>query len=227
MEKYTEEQVKEATSFAEFYIDLIENHRDSFSYYLSDNAILDWFGQTVKGEKNIKVFLKNHVNKIKHIFPNIEPCSKIGYRDTHVVKYIPRESKNTVTETIDNEEKTPPNKALLSPGGSRKREKGQGDGLHNCSDTPTKRTRLNDTEDDDPSVPDVQITNITSDGYIEFYRKSSKKFQNETKWSRPCKFQVAFSQVPSGYLIHLMIYQGTVKCKRNLLKQFDSVESGE
>lgn len=66
--------------------DIIENHKETLTYYLSDNATLDWFGHTVKGQKNIIAFMKSKVGKLRHEFPNPREVTKIGYRDTHVVK---------------------------------------------------------------------------------------------------------------------------------------------
>lgn len=74
--------IKEIT---ELYFDIFDNHNDTLMYYLADTATLDWFGQTVKGPKNIGAFIKTKIGKIKHIFGNAVEVSKIGNRDTHVV----------------------------------------------------------------------------------------------------------------------------------------------
>lgn len=77
-----------AKDIIELYFDIFENHRDTFVYYLSDSATLDWFGQTVKGQSNITTFVKNKIGKVTHQFLNPKEVSNIGYRDTHIVKPI-------------------------------------------------------------------------------------------------------------------------------------------
>lgn len=65
-----------------------------------------------------------------------------------------------------------------------------------------------------------------AEGHVEFLRKSSKKLQRGNKWSRPCKLQVAYSGTDStNFMVHLIIYEGNVKCRRNLMKDFESAES--
>lgn len=78
----------ETREILEFFFDLFENHKETLVYYLSEAATLDWFGQTVKGEKNIVAFLKTKVGKIRHLFSNPAQVANIGYRDSHVVKAL-------------------------------------------------------------------------------------------------------------------------------------------
>lgn len=87
--EFTDAQVQEAKTFGEFYVDMMENYRNTVKYYLSEDVILDWFGQTVKGEQNVSVFLKKTLSTVKHYFSDAVPAKKIGFRDTHVVK-IPK-----------------------------------------------------------------------------------------------------------------------------------------
>lgn len=67
---------------------------------------------------------------------------------------------------------------------------------------------------------------ITSEGAIEFHKPSSKKLQAETKWRRPCKLSVAYSSINcnNDYCIYLIIYEGNIKCRRNLMKDFEAEE---
>lgn len=87
--EFTDAQAQEAKTFGEFYVDMMENYRNTVKYYLSEDVILDWFGQTVKGEQNVSVFLKKTLSTVKHYFSDAVPAKKIGFRDTHVVK-IPK-----------------------------------------------------------------------------------------------------------------------------------------
>lgn len=87
MDTFSDTEQDDARKFGNFIIDLIENHRDSFAYYLSETALLDWYGHTVRTERNIEGFLKNHVGDLVHDFPSFHPAQSIGYRDTHVIKF--------------------------------------------------------------------------------------------------------------------------------------------
>lgn len=86
---FSESDRREAKNFVEFYIDKIENHRNYFRYYLSEDVILDWFGQTIKGEKNVVAFLKKTITSVNHLLSDAVPVKSIGFKDTHKVK-IPK-----------------------------------------------------------------------------------------------------------------------------------------
>lgn len=121
-----------------------------------------------------------------------------------------------------NKSKTPPTLILSHPSSSQFVEKGQGDGLHNCdlSSSPAKKSRL-DTE----SVEGVCISNISMEGSLEFRKKSNKKLQKETKWSRPCKLAFAYTGTNlNDFTLHLIIYEGNSKCRKNLLKDFEGAK---
>lgn len=83
---FREEEIKEAKTFGNFYIEKMETQRESLKYFLSEDVILDWFGQTVKGEKNVIEFLKKTLTSVNHIISDFKPAKKIGFRDTHVIK---------------------------------------------------------------------------------------------------------------------------------------------
>uniref|UniRef100_A0A1Y1M9J8 Uncharacterized protein n=1 Tax=Photinus pyralis TaxID=7054 RepID=A0A1Y1M9J8_PHOPY len=104
-------------------------------------------------------------------------------------------------------------------------EKGQGDGPHNnCPESPRKKFKA-DNGDQITDKPELKY--ISSNGHIEFHRRSSKKLQAETKWNRPCKLEVAYSATNfEDCVIYMMIYQGNLKCRRNLMKDFDACDPG-
>lgn len=85
MDKFTEAETEEAQKFMDFYIDMIDNHKDCFKYHLSESAVLDWFGQTVKGCKNVNSFLKSSTSACNHHFPTVRPVKQVGFRETHVI----------------------------------------------------------------------------------------------------------------------------------------------
>lgn len=104
-------------------------------------------------------------------------------------------------------------------------EQGQGDGMHNCEPlgSPVKKFRVEET----PKNMQEPISYVTAEGSIEFRKRSSKKLQPETKWSRSCKMHVAYSNTSlEDYTVYLIIYEGGAKCRRNLTREFekDNVE---
>lgn len=85
-------EVAEAKNFLKFYTNMMDNHKSSFKYHLSETAVLDWFGKTVKGSRNIGVFLNSSTTSCTHHFTNVKPAAKIGFRDTHVIN-LPNNNK--------------------------------------------------------------------------------------------------------------------------------------
>lgn len=88
MEKSSEIETEEAKKFLNFYENIIDNHKNYFKYHLSEMAVLDWFGKTVKGCRNIGIFFNSKANSCTHHFTNVKPVEKIGFRDTHVVNLL-------------------------------------------------------------------------------------------------------------------------------------------
>ncbi|XP_018330539.1 uncharacterized protein LOC108740648 [Agrilus planipennis] len=232
-EKETKE-ADDAQIFFDFFVDLLENHRETAVYYFSENALLDWFGQTVRGEKGIRGFFRTTIATVTHEFKDVTPVSKIGYRDSHVVQLPVKKSIRCetlvpgITELLCNSEKTPPNKPLQRINHNIE-EKGQGDGFHveqsHYHHSPPKRLRMEQGQGDaEASVASIKY--LSTNGYVEFHKKSSKKLQTETKWKRPCKLEIAYSIDPvEKYIIHLVIYEGNMKCRKNLLKDFEACHS--
>lgn len=77
-------------AMANLYMHLIDNHKETFMYYLSENAVLDWFGRTLRGRKNIHSFIKRHIRDVLHHFNNARPVPKIEFRDTHMIREVPK-----------------------------------------------------------------------------------------------------------------------------------------
>lgn len=85
MESFSNEEHQEAKDFLEFYINAVET-KNCIRYYLAEDVILDWFGHTIRGEKNVLSFFRSDVSQIKHFLSDVSPAEKIGFRDTHVIK---------------------------------------------------------------------------------------------------------------------------------------------
>lgn len=83
---FADAERKQAQAFGDFYIEKMETQREMLKYFLSEDVILDWFGQTIKGEKNVITFLKKTLTSVNHIISVFRPAKKIGFRDTHIIK---------------------------------------------------------------------------------------------------------------------------------------------
>lgn len=140
-----------------------------------------------------------------------------------VTRLICRKTKDKAGDVENSSEKDfIPLKGVISiPSSSSYIEKGQGDGLHNClTESPSKKSKL------DEVAASPKIVYVSATGQIEFFKKSTKKLQTETKWSRPCKLEFAYSgSSKEDLLLYLIIYEGNTKCRRNLLKEFEAEES--
>lgn len=77
---------EDAQKVLDFFTDMMETSKTHLKYYLSEDVVLDWFGHTVKGQKKVASFIKTTVNPIRHLFKEAKSTSKIGFRDTHLVK---------------------------------------------------------------------------------------------------------------------------------------------
>lgn len=107
----------------------------------------------------------------------------------------------------------------LSSPAKRPRRNGQGDQIEN---SPTVETELVESESE--QAPVVKFMTVT--GQVEFRKPSLKKLQTECRWKRPCKLSVAYSSSTSRQdcCIYLIIYESNVKCRRNLLREFEEAE---
>ncbi|KAH0550638.1 uncharacterized protein LOC123261892 [Cotesia glomerata] len=74
------EDLSQAVSFANGYFALADGLVDDLANYLAEDVILDWFGQTIKGRKNVSTFMKFQNINSRHIIDEINPSSTIEYR---------------------------------------------------------------------------------------------------------------------------------------------------
>ncbi|XP_066147015.1 uncharacterized protein [Euwallacea fornicatus] len=246
----TEDKATEAQQLLDFYIDLMENSKNLLKYYLSEDIVLDWFGETVKGQKQVTDFIKTNVNPMKHIFKEAVPASKIGFRDTHSLKIL-RPSRRILRSTF----LSPPRPSLMftpikqpHASTSAKRQIGQlnldKSGTKNGTsppspskslpESPNKRQKVTQFDVTDPDVleSENEIANsrvkyLTAEGYVEFHRPSLKKLQKETKWQRSCKIHIAYDCIRDikDSSFYLIIYEGNSKCRRKLFADFEDPES--
>ena len=231
MDEFDVNGKKEAIEFLEFYCDLLENHPARLCFYLSETSTLDWFGRTLQGDHKIMAFLQQQANATYHVFPDVVPVAKIGHRDAHVVHCAERVRKRSKCAEPSlgavSSETTPPGTSV-----QRKAcvEKGQGDGVHNCESSSALPEKVTGMAAGDgykmitETVACAPVKFLRAEGHVEFRRPSSKKYLRETKWNRPCKLEIAYSMTDlQDSTIHLIIYSCDMPCKRNLMKQFESV----
>lgn len=76
--KYSE--LQQARIFVQWYKHMIDNERHSLALYMSDDAVLEWFGRTIKSQKKIFAFLKYDMQCSKHDFTSVECIDKIVTR---------------------------------------------------------------------------------------------------------------------------------------------------
>ncbi|KAH1019404.1 hypothetical protein HUJ04_009229 [Dendroctonus ponderosae] len=249
-----QKQTEDAQKVLDFFTDLMETSKTHLKYYLAEDIVLDWFGQTIRGQKKVASFIKTKVNPIRHLFKEAKSTSKIGFRDTHLVK-APKSKRRILRSSF----LSPPRPTLMntpvkqlqpstsarrligklnfdSNGSSKSKSVGSpSPPMNNSLESPRKRQKLSstrlDTSDIDILEPesdssDVKVQYLTAEGHVEFHRPSSKKIMKETKWQRPCKIHIAYD---SGKDVkdsnfYLIIYEGNVKCRRSLIKSFDAEE---
>ncbi|KAJ8720896.1 hypothetical protein PYW08_006361 [Mythimna loreyi] len=76
--KFSERQ--QARTFIAWYKRMIDHERSNLALYLSDDAILEWFGRTVKTRKKVTAFLKFDMQCSRHDFTTVESIDRIQTR---------------------------------------------------------------------------------------------------------------------------------------------------
>ena len=73
------ESFADAVSLLNNYCWFADGHTSEFEKCLDENVLLDWFGKSIKGRKNVAEFLKTHKVVSRHIFNKIIPVNQISY----------------------------------------------------------------------------------------------------------------------------------------------------
>lgn len=76
--KFSEHQ--QARTFVAWYKRMIDDERHNLGLYFSDDAMLEWFGRTIKTRKKVTAFLKYDMQCSRHDFTTIESIDKIQSR---------------------------------------------------------------------------------------------------------------------------------------------------
>lgn len=80
------QDLSQAVSFANSYFALADGLVGDLDNYLAEDVILDWFGQTIKGRKNVSEFMKFQSINSRHIIDEINPSSIIEYRKSRPLR---------------------------------------------------------------------------------------------------------------------------------------------
>lgn len=74
----------EAKDVLSNFMELCHSRSEYFQYNLASNAVLDWFGRTIKGNKSIERFLQYDVwPQYEQNFVAAVTCDPIETRSTH------------------------------------------------------------------------------------------------------------------------------------------------
>ncbi|KAM3965944.1 uncharacterized protein ACR2FA_012795 [Aphomia sociella] len=73
-------ELQHAKAFIAWYKHMIDDERQNLCLYLSDDAILQWFGRTIKTRKKVSAFLKYNMQCSRHDFTTVESIDKIEMR---------------------------------------------------------------------------------------------------------------------------------------------------
>lgn len=74
----------EAKEVLSTFVELCQNRSEYFQYNLASNAVLDWFGRTIKGSECIERFLRCDVwPQYEQNFVAAVTCGAIETRPTH------------------------------------------------------------------------------------------------------------------------------------------------
>lgn len=84
--KFSERQ--QARAFIAWYKRMIDNERYNLALYLSDDAILEWFGRTIKTRKKVTAFLKYDMQCSRHDFTTVESIAKIQSRHERLQRFV-------------------------------------------------------------------------------------------------------------------------------------------
>lgn len=79
-----QETTMEARDVLTNFMESCHNRNDCFQYKLASNAVLDWFGRTIKGDQSVQRFLACDVwPQYEQNFIAAVQCDPIETRSTH------------------------------------------------------------------------------------------------------------------------------------------------
>lgn len=81
-------ELQQARSFMSWFKHMIDNERSNLSLYLSDDAVLEWFGRTIKTCKKLSAFLKHDMQCTRHDFTTVENIDKVQLRSDRLQRFV-------------------------------------------------------------------------------------------------------------------------------------------
>lgn len=78
---HTADEHSRAISFMNSYFSLIDGLASGLENHLAENVILDWFGKTIRGKRNVSTFIKKNKVDSRHMFASIKPIDGIRYKE--------------------------------------------------------------------------------------------------------------------------------------------------
>lgn len=94
----------QAISFANSYFALVDGLASGLENHLSEDVVLDWFGRTVKGRRNVTTFIEAHKVNSRHIFSQIVPVPGIGYKKKQSNRKKHHSYRNKSTQESSNKD---------------------------------------------------------------------------------------------------------------------------
>lgn len=79
---------QQAKNFISWYKQMVDNERQNLALYLSDDAILEWFGRTIKSRKKVSSFLKHDMQCSRHDFVTVQSIEKIQSRQERLSRFV-------------------------------------------------------------------------------------------------------------------------------------------
>jgi hypothetical protein len=92
----TDDEKEAALYFAEMFCNMLDKHRDQLAAYLAHDAVLDWFGRTIRSKNAIAWFMKFEVPETIHSLTSVEPSGPIRHLKKVVVEPVDSESNVTL-----------------------------------------------------------------------------------------------------------------------------------
>lgn len=74
----------DAKDVLSFFMECCSERNENIRYNLASNAVLDWFGRTIRGHKDVEHFLRNEIwPQYEQNFATATTCEPIETRPTH------------------------------------------------------------------------------------------------------------------------------------------------
>ncbi|KAJ9593242.1 hypothetical protein L9F63_015188 [Diploptera punctata] len=87
-----------AINFANTYCNLLDKHRTRLCLYLADDAVLDWFGRTIRGKESISGFMNLELPQTVHTLTSVEPSGPIQHRSKPSIEHMDEDGNNVISK---------------------------------------------------------------------------------------------------------------------------------